>query len=124
MPEVWGSISGSVKSYAVSPERLAAVATSLRSCVAQALSRGNGTRHSLHASAKYRELHASAYYREYNEELFYLIERDWFELNDHLLKELTLLCGTTARIAKRTDYLWCKYRPYNSGSSKYYFQAA
>ena len=44
--EVWGSIPGPVKSA-----RLATVATILRSCAAQALSRGDGPRNSLHASA-------------------------------------------------------------------------
>ena len=48
--EVWGSIPGPVKSTQCR-QRLATVATFLRSCVAQALSRGNGPRHSLHASA-------------------------------------------------------------------------
>ena len=48
--EVWGSIPGSVKS-AQCRQQLAIVATLLRSCVAQALSRGDGPRHSLHASA-------------------------------------------------------------------------
>ena len=41
-------------------QRLATAATFLRSCVAQALSRGDGPRHSLHASA---------YKREHNEDL-------------------------------------------------------
>ena len=57
--EVWGSIPGPVKS-AQCRQRLATVATFLRSCVAQALSRGDGPRNSLHASA---------YYGEYNEDL-------------------------------------------------------
>ena len=48
--EVWGSIPGPVKS-AQCRQRLATVATLLRSCVAQALSRGDGSRNSLHASA-------------------------------------------------------------------------
>ena len=48
--EVWGSIPGLVKSTQCR-RRLATVATFLRSCVAQALSRGNGPRNSLHASA-------------------------------------------------------------------------
>ena len=48
--EVWGSIPGPVKS-AQCRQRLATVATFLRSCVAQALSRGDGPRNSLHASA-------------------------------------------------------------------------
>ena len=48
--EVWGSIPGPVKSTQCR-QRLATVATFLRSCVAQALSRGNGPRNSLHASA-------------------------------------------------------------------------
>ena len=48
--EVWGSIPGPVKS-----ERLATAATFLHSCVSQALSRGDGPHHSLHASALYRE---------------------------------------------------------------------
>ena len=56
--EVWGSILGPVKS-AQCRQRLATVATFLRSCVAQALSRGDGPRNSLHASA---------YYGEYNED--------------------------------------------------------
>ena len=46
--EVWGSIPGPVKS-AQCRQRLATVATFLRSCVAQALSRGDGPRNSLHA---------------------------------------------------------------------------
>ena len=57
--EVWGSIPGPVKSTQCR-QRLATVATFLRSCVAQALSRGDGTRNSLHASA---------YYGEYNDDL-------------------------------------------------------
>ena len=48
--EVWGSIPGPVKSTQCR-QRLATVATFLRSCVAQALSRGDGPRNSLHASA-------------------------------------------------------------------------
>ena len=48
--EVWGLIPGPVKSTQCR-QRLATVATFLRSCVAQALSRGNGPRNSLHASA-------------------------------------------------------------------------
>ena len=48
--EVWGSIPGPVKSTQCR-QRLATVATILRSCVAQALSRGDGPRNSLHASA-------------------------------------------------------------------------
>ena len=63
--EVWGSIPGPVKS-AQCRQRLATVATFLRSCVAQALSRGDGPRNSLHASA---------YYGEYNEDLIF------FDLN-------------------------------------------
>ena len=45
--EVWGSIPGPVKS-AQCRQRLATAATFLRSCVAQALSRGDGPRYSLH----------------------------------------------------------------------------
>ena len=45
---MWGSIPGSVKS-AQRRQRLTTVATFVRSCVAQALSRGDGPRHSLHA---------------------------------------------------------------------------
>ena len=48
--EVWGSIPRPVKSTQCR-QRLATVATFLRSCVAQALSRGDGPRNSLHASA-------------------------------------------------------------------------
>ena len=48
--EVWASIPGPVKSMQCR-QRLATVATFLRSCVAQALSRGDGPRNSLHASA-------------------------------------------------------------------------
>ena len=48
--EVWGSIPGPVKSSQCR-QRLATVATILRSCVAQALSRGDGPRNSLQASA-------------------------------------------------------------------------
>ena len=48
--EVWGSIPGPVKS-AQRRQRLATVATFLQSCVAQAQSRGDGPRNSLHASA-------------------------------------------------------------------------
>ena len=48
--EVRGSIPGPVKSTQCR-QRLATVATFLRSCVAQVLSRGDGPRNSLHASA-------------------------------------------------------------------------
>ena len=48
--EVWGSIPGPVKSSQCR-QRLATVATILRSCVAHALSRGDGPHNSLHASA-------------------------------------------------------------------------
>ena len=48
--EVWGSISGPVKSTQCR-QRLATVAMFLRSCVAHALNRENGPRNSLHASA-------------------------------------------------------------------------
>ena len=48
--EVWGSIPGPVKSTQCR-QRLATAATFLRSCVAQAPSRGDGPRNSLHASA-------------------------------------------------------------------------
>ena len=48
--EVWGSTPGPVKSTQCR-QQLATVATFLRSCVAQALSRGDGLRNSLHASA-------------------------------------------------------------------------
>ena len=48
--EVWGSIPGPVKSTQCR-QRLATVATFLRSCAAQALCRGHGPRNSLHASA-------------------------------------------------------------------------
>ena len=48
--EVWGSIPGPVKSTQCR-QRLATVATFLRSCVAQTLSRGDGPYNSLHASA-------------------------------------------------------------------------
>ena len=44
-------------------QRLATAAVFFRSCVAQALSHGNRPRHSLHASA---------YYREYNKDLIFL----------------------------------------------------
>ena len=57
--EVWDSTPRSVKS-AQCRQRLATAAMFLRSCVAQALSRGDKPRHSLHASA---------YYREYKEDL-------------------------------------------------------
>ena len=57
--EVWGSIPGPVKS-AQCRQRLAIVATFLRSRDAQALSRGDGPRNSLHASA---------YCGEHNEDL-------------------------------------------------------
>ena len=59
--EVLGSIPRPVKSTQCR-QRLAIVATFLRSCVAQALSRGDGPRNSLHASAKYGE---------YNEDLIF-----------------------------------------------------
>ena len=36
-------------------QRLATAANFFRSCIAYALSRGNGSRHSLHVSEKYRE---------------------------------------------------------------------
>ena len=55
----WGSISGSVK-LGTCRQWLATAATFLRSCC-QALNRRDGRRHSLHASAKYRE---------YNENFF------------------------------------------------------
>ena len=48
--EVWGSIPGPVKSSQCR-QRLATVAAFFQSCVAQALSRGDGPRNSLHASA-------------------------------------------------------------------------
>ena len=48
--EVLGSIPGSVKSVQCR-QWLATAATFLRSCVAQALSRGDGPRNSFHASA-------------------------------------------------------------------------
>ena len=48
--EVWVSIPRPVKSTQCR-QGLATVATFLRSCVAQALSRGDGPRYSLHASA-------------------------------------------------------------------------
>ena len=67
--EVWGSIPGPVKS-AQCRQRLATVATFLRSRVAQALSRGDGPRNSLHASA---------YYGEYNEDLI------WYEKSTKLV---------------------------------------
>ena len=54
MQQVWGSILGLVKSDSVangSPP----LRRFFRSCVAQALSRGDGDRHSLHASAEYSE---------------------------------------------------------------------
>ena len=47
--EVWASILGPVKSVTVSPKD-ATGAMFLRSCVAQALSRRDGSRHSLHVS--------------------------------------------------------------------------
>ena len=59
--EISGSISGLVKS-AQFRQRLATAATFLRSCVAQALSREDGPRHSLHALASYCE---------YNEDLIF-----------------------------------------------------
>ena len=48
--EVWGSIPGPVKSTQCR-QWLATVGTFLQSCVAQALSWGDGPRNSLHASA-------------------------------------------------------------------------
>ena len=59
--EVWASIPGPVKSSQCH-QRLVTVATFVRSYVAQALSRGDGPRHSLHALA---------YYGEYNEDLIF-----------------------------------------------------
>ena len=59
--DVWPSIPGPIKS-ALCRQRLATVATFVRSCVAQALSRGDGLRHSLHAWAQYDE---------YNEDLIF-----------------------------------------------------
>ena len=59
--EVWGSIPGPVKSTQCR-QRLATVATFLPSSVAQALSRGDDSRNSLHASAQYGE---------YNEDLIF-----------------------------------------------------
>ena len=61
--EVWGSIPGLVKST-LCRQRLATTVTFLRSCVALALSRGDGPRHLLHASVKYRE---------YNEDLIFFL---------------------------------------------------
>ena len=62
--EVWGSRLGPVKSDTVSPgTRHRAVFFELRSCVAWALSGGNGPRYSLHTLAEYRE---------YNEGLIFL----------------------------------------------------
>ena len=57
--EVWGSTPRPVKS-AQCRQRLATAAMFPRSCVAQALSRGDESRYTLHASA---------HYREYNEDL-------------------------------------------------------
>ena len=48
--KVWGSITGPVKSTQCR-QRLTTAAMFLRSCVAQPLSRGDGPRNSLHASA-------------------------------------------------------------------------
>ena len=48
--EVWGSIPGPAKSVQCR-QRLATAVTFLRRCIAQALSRGDGPRHSLHAWA-------------------------------------------------------------------------
>ena len=60
--EVWGSIPGPIK-LSESCQRLAIVATFVRSRVAQTLSRGDGLRH---------WLHASVYYGEYNEDLIFV----------------------------------------------------
>ena len=60
--EVLGSNPGPVN-LAQCRQRFATVASFLQSCVAQALSRGDGTRHSSHASA----LHG-----EYDEDLIFL----------------------------------------------------
>ena len=57
--EIWGSIPGPIKLDTVSP-RARTATTFLRSCVAHALSREDEPRHSLHASAQYRD---------YNEDL-------------------------------------------------------
>ena len=59
-------------------QRLATVATFLRSCVASSLSCGDGSRHSLHASAEYRE---------YNEGLILIFD---FEANCLDLKYLII----------------------------------
>ena len=59
--KVWGSITGTVKS-AQCRQRLATAQTFLQSCIAQALSHGDGPRYSLHASAQCRE---------YNEDLIF-----------------------------------------------------
>ena len=61
--EVWASIPGPIRS-SESRQRLAIVATFVRNCVTQALSRGDGPRHSLHASV---------YYCEYNEDLIFCV---------------------------------------------------
>ena len=56
MREVWGSRPGPVKSDTVSLRtRHRGVFFELRSCVAWALSGGNGPRYLLHALAEYRE---------------------------------------------------------------------
>ena len=56
MREDWGSILGQIK-LAQCRQRLATAATFLRRCVDQVLSCGDGSLHSLHASAEYREYH-------------------------------------------------------------------
>ena len=60
---------------------IATVATLLRSCVAQALSRGDGPRNSLHASA---------YYGEYNEDLILILM-----VSDLLLHSSVMDCCNT-----------------------------
>ena len=70
--KVMGSILRSIESDTVSPTLSTAV-TLLRSCVAQALSRGDGPRHSLHASAQHRE---------YNKNLIFLLDLEWNQMVD------------------------------------------
>ena len=61
--DVWGSIPGLIKSSQCRQE-LSTVATFVRSCVAQALSHGDGPCHSLHASTQYGE---------YNKDLIFCV---------------------------------------------------
>ena len=112
--EVWGSMSGPLKS-AQCRRRLSTVATFFRSCVAQALSRGDVPRNSLQASA---------YFGEYYEDLIFQFFQNVILANKpdssklstkwtHLIPELykitpTLLLNTLPQLELklRVNYLF------------------